>query len=765
MDKPFSFPIYEIEPSTETQAHEATHLNHSHRDDFAQPASKVLHLQPEKLTFESDIGHTRDIGTRLVDQPEHKNNFELWEELLRFRQRHRGDQGTLDIWKGLTTRVDGVLLPLTGERAEFFWKSFVELGLKRELFLKDVVDYAISLANRYGNGLSSLYESVVGGLLERGRVKQAVEWHRKLQSTGLAVPDDLVRVLLPAIHSVSQPADTSPLISAAVHQRRPVPGLEIFQTLCRASPGHQVYGRTISILLKEGHGEEAIRLHKFLTRRNDHPKSLEEMQPLLDYVEKYGVREEFKQLRSYAQRQFKGDFESLDLETSEQGEDPTDAVEGAPGGNAFKDDIGARLFATRALNFDMVLGTLKMLGVSTIGPRILREMAIRSHGSQDILEKIKIFRQSGISVGDNVFARLIQKLAAQNREILLSDLLRSDQHPVALEDPRLQESLLVSYYMARDSRQYNLSLAVLAELFPDSPGLLDIHFRKHIATGEFRAATKVVDELALRGKTLNENSVDFMAEQVLTPRRMNHQPPPGNRLSTHDEVMFIYKILQRVVPAGVYVSAAFWVEMLKRLGMCNYWDDLRNCCLWLVHQYSPKSRSRSGKPWVTPQSRTGPVRGQDSRMVNLIFTPGMQGAIVAWGFRCRVTDETESKTPYTHSTTGDKLIPWTRGLILLRELEQAGLVLQRRAIRDATRVRLAMLYGEYCHSARRMNRMLRRRNPYSLQRVLVDISRAWGESSLFDGMESQPDRLVNPPRTLASRRRSAGVVLSRKRAR
>lgn len=762
--KTFSSPIYDIEPSTESQERETTHPNRSDRKALEKSVIESVHLQPEKLAFESDIGHTSDIGTRLVDHSDHKNNFELWEELLRFRQRHWGDQGTLDIWKGLSTRVNDVWLPVRGERADFFWQSFVKLGLERELYLKDVMDYAINLAEHQGQCWPYLHERAVGGLLERHRAVDAIKWHKKLVSTGLAGPDDLVRVLLPAIHAASKPFVLNPLTPRSGKRQTSGSRLKKFRSLYRSSPGLKIYGSAISMLLQKGCGEDAISLHEFLIKHNDHPTSLKELQPLLEYVRKYGLREEFKRVRSYAERRFEDDFKYADLKNPDSSEaKPTNTKKDMREGRPFKDDIGARLFATRALNFDMVLGTLKMLGASAIGPRTLREMALRSRGSQDILEKIKIIRQSGMPIADTAFARLVQKLAGQNREILLSDLLQSDQHPDVLDDVSVQEPLLFSNYMARDSRQYKLSLAILAELFPESPGLLDVHFRKHIVAGEFNEASKVVDELALNGKTLNEDSVDFMAEHVLTPRRMHRRPPPGRRLSTNDEVMFVFEILQRVVPAGGYVSAAFWAEMLKRLGMGRYWNDLRECCIWLVRQYSPKLQSQSEKPWVIPQSRMGTARALDSRMVDLIFSPYMQSAIVAWGFMYLVRDKTDPKSVYVHPTTGHKHIPWTRGLILLRELEQDGLVLETHAIRDATRARLANLYGEYCHSSRPLNRLLRRNNPYSLQEVLAEIDSAWRESSLWNGLDiSQPERLVNPYRSPRSRRRSAKVILSRK---
>jgi hypothetical protein len=150
-------------------------------------------------------------------------------------------------------------------------------------------------------------------------------------------------------------------------------------------------------------------------------------------------------------------------------------------------------------------------------------------------------------------------------------------------------------------------------------------------------------------------------------------------------------------------------------------------------------------------------------MLRLIFSPAMQHAIVHWGFMVRVTSESASKLAYTHPTTGSKLIPWTRGILLLRELEQAGLGLRKWAIHNAARARLAMLFSRWCPSQRRMTRMLRRNNPYSLQRVATDVLHAWGDSCFLRGLEKKnPKRLVNPRRTKYSLRRTARVRLPRK---
>ncbi|CAG7927040.1 unnamed protein product [Penicillium olsonii] len=767
--RPFSFPIYEIEESSEHPILEHTDVadGQEHRRTTQYPIEQLA-LRPDKLEFESDVGHLNDIGTRLVDGTDNRFNLDLWEELLRYRQRHYGDTGTIDIWEGLTVRVDGVRLPVEGKQAEFFWRSFVDLGLRREIFLTDVVQYAVKLMENHNSHWPKLYSRIVGGFLEQGSPNRAVEWHKRLQSARLATPNDTLQILPSALSLSSLPAGTEWALSNELEMSPLSPRLKAFQDMCSTIPGHQFYGPVIATLTRHGHGESAISMHSFLTHREDHPQTPTDIQPLLDFVEKFGLRKEFNKLRRYYKRRFDPEA-SVDqpgpIHLAQHAQHAQHAEKNSQDEKPFKDDLGAKLFATRALNFDMIVGGLKMIGVTDIGPRTLREMATRAHGNQDLLDKLKILRQSGISIGNTVFSRLVQKLAAQNRDILLSDILRSDQHPDVFEDKRTQESMLVSYYMARDWRLYNMTLAVLTELYPATPDLSDIHFRKHLAAWELAAACKVADELALRNQTLSEDSVDYMAEQVLTPRRMHHRPPPGQRLSTSQEVVFIFKILKRVVPAGGYVSAAFWVEILKRLGMADAWKDwaeLRHLCHWLVRQYTSSAEALSQ---TDTQLHESPVqtRSQDRRILDLVFTPQMQAAIISWGFMFRVLDTTASKFTIPHpSKPEEKLVPWVRGLILLRELEKLGLRLDKRLISQAVRHRLAMLYSEHVLSARRVNRMLRRRNPYTAQQVVHDVFQAWGDASLFNGLERNLEHLVNPPRSTRSKRRAPGVRLSRK---
>ncbi|PWY87754.1 hypothetical protein BO70DRAFT_360398 [Aspergillus heteromorphus CBS 117.55] len=715
-----------------------------------------LGLQPEKLEYESDIGHADDIGTRLVDDPAHRNDIKLWEELLRYRQRHYGDKGTLEIWEGLTVRVDGVQLPVDGEAADFFWQSFVDVSFKRDVIMNEIANYALGLWYKRGKRWDKLYEAVVGGYIERGMTQQAVEWHKKLQHPHLACPNDIIRVLQPCIDA--QQRTQAP---GLVQPKRAASSLRVFRTICRLSRGHQIYVPIMSELLRGGHVEEVLRMHKFLTKQEDHPPTFSDLEPLLESTKAHGLWEIYRELHGYATERFPNEIEKPDGSDS--------AAQAELKGNVsheekpIRDELGARIFATEALNFQMILSGLRMFHVSAIGPQSLREMALRAHGSQDILNKLRELDQAGISIGDSVFARLLRKLATENRDIVLSDLLHSDEHPDALEDERVQESLLLSYYLSQDRRPYNMTLAILGEVSKDGPDLFNIHFRKHLAANEWSSASKVVDEMTLRGETINKESIDFMINTVLTPRRPGAGPVQGSNRSEVAEVSFMFRILQRIIPLGATVGPELWIELLKRFGMTGSWDELQTCCVWLARHYSPTLKQANTPLEIislptTPQpAHAGLIHRQGSALLETIFSKQMQSAIVDWGFQMRVSAKRDDYNP--RGIDGETLVPWVRGLILLRELEQNGVRLWTSWISKACRHRLAVCFGRPRQSSRHMNRMLRRETPYSAERVVENITRVWGEPSLFGGQENLDFyRLINPPSSKMSLRRTGRTL-------
>ncbi|KAL2797770.1 hypothetical protein BJX66DRAFT_297182 [Aspergillus keveii] len=687
-----------------------------------------LALQTQRLDDESDVGVTDGLGTRLVDDPRYKNDFSLWLEVLRYRERRYGNKGTLDVWKGLMARVPGGLeLPVDGQYADVFWQSFVDLGLKRETLLVEVTDYALDLRKKTGKRWPKLYQSVVGRFVQCAKRSQALKWHTKLQDGHLTDPSDLIHCFESALSDFAILGEG--VSGNATVRGRPLAWrLSAFREVCRHTNGHRIYSQVISALIAKGELTGAIRMHKFLVERGDHPQSHKELEPFLELAKDFGCADDYAELWKYyidfKMQHTTNETKTSDIPIAENQPAETDAndwIKEKP----FNDEFGARIFATQALRFDMILSGLKMFSVQAIGPRSLREMAIRARGCHDLHERITRLQQEGISIGNSIFAQLLRRLAKENREILLSDLLQSDQHPDMLQDVDMQERLLASYYEVRDWRQYNLTSAILRELHGEgSRELMNIHARKHLACGELALASKVIDDMLTQGFSPTRKTTEFMATHILTPRRVGVGPVRQGDLHFAQELAFVYRFLQRIAQADAHIPPKLWIELLKRLGMTDSWDELRKCSLWLARHYS------SSRTWLLPSDHPPLNQAHGEQMLETIFTEKLQDAIVAWGFI--IQPPTKVRTYTVTGPDGEQLAPFVRGLTLLRELQQTGVPIRLGRLIKVCEQRLIMLYGPPKVSNRPKNRQLRQENRYVFERVVADLNRAWGEPHLID---------------------------------
>ncbi|KAL6234496.1 hypothetical protein BDW75DRAFT_161953 [Aspergillus navahoensis] len=677
---------------------------------------KDLGSQLERLDYESDVGHSDDIGTRLVDDPTHRNDFELWLELLRYRQRHYGDNGTLHIWEGMTKRVRGLQLPVDGETADFFWRSFVNYGLKHEATLNEIVDYALELQNQTGKRWPKLYQSIVGTFVKLGLEKQVVKWHKRLQNTYPPSDGDISECFTAALFDY----DSFGRASAGLRAR-----IAAFREICKHTNGHQVYDQVITALMSSGKSKELLRMHEFLIGQGDHPRSLEELKPVLEYVRIFSSNATKARLQRYRDERFGRDnaADSRVPFPPTTDRSPAVCVEDQLEENGLKDDFGARIFATKALSIEMIISGFKTFRIPAIGPQTLREMARRARGSHDILEKLEQLEQSKISVGNSVFVRLLRRLAREKEEILLSDLIHSDQHHDVLEDTETQASLLVSHYAARDWRQYNLTLVVLKELLGEGSELLKIHFQKHLAAGEKDLAAQAVTDMLAQGFTLEPATLTFMVNYLFGPRKPGRKAVNQPNLRSTHTLPSAFRYLQNIALAGTCVPAKLWIELLKRYGMVGRWEELRTCCLWLARRYSTIP---------SPPGDEVQVSKNDPLVLQQIFDRHMQEAIVSWGFIIEPPSMLRSKNYHAIGMHGERLVPFVRGILLLRELHSKGIIVQSPLVRRVSKRRLVMLYGQPFFSNRKRNRRLRTLNPYTADRVIEDVNRAWGEPELFD---------------------------------
>lgn len=708
----------------------------SHLRDPSNPISNFLaqdhylsdgRLDPAKWNFKSDTVSPEGAVSSSVDGP-FKRDFGLGTELLEYHRKRYGNAGVMHVWKEFTRKVDDMDLPVEGEDADYIWNTFVTTGLEHEWMLKEVQLYAEGLWNRKGLRWRSFYKKIVGGFFERGYTKKSVEWHLRLKQIHLAWPNEVA--------SVFQQATTAKS------------GLQGFRQICQNVEGHKIYNIVMPLLWEQGMVQKALALHDFLMSRGDGPRTFRDIEPLLRYVEKYGSEKQHSYL---VQQLVKAGIMNASHEENLQSghkESTTDGRLSPSAKTPFSDGFGARLFATRALTFDLILAGLKMFGVDSIGPLTLREMALRAVSVEALVSQLVALRREGISTGDSVFSRLVVKLAFGKSTRLLQDVLESDQHPDVFEDMRVQESLLAAYTMAEDWRQVNKTLAIMSVASSEDPQNHNVLFRNAVRLRNWGAAMQQFETMRQQGGQLTRATIRWLQQEVLPRRRRSRHPSNDN--ASVEALRRLIWIYQQVIVSGGRISPEAWTECLKRLGMYGLWDELEKLCLWLVTVYGDSGRAGHG--WIRPVKAQGQLTVDDpvaferllpaahsQAPLRRIFGVRLQEAIVSWGFILRPHNQL---VPDSYNE-GQLLIPWVRGVSLLRQLKEKGVIVQTNTIKRACRARLAIIFSEYRLSSRLRNRMLRRENPWSLQEILANIHKAWGQS-VFSEYGSDYYRLVNP---------------------
>lgn len=692
-----------------------------------------MSLDVDKLEYESSF-YTEAIngGKRLVDDSSRKDDFELWKELLRYRKRRYGHQGVVEIWKGIVDRNHDIQLPVEGETADYIWETFVEAGLVDEQLLHDITKYSETLWTSTEKRWNKLYQTVVGGLFTKGLPEEAVAWHRKLQPIHLKEPNDIISVMAQAVSCIPQKAPDWSLYSRGTITLGNGRGVRSFGEICLATEGHQIYEAIIPFLLQKGLALDATYMHDFLVKRGDKPRDSNTLQQILDFATTEShtfsqkVRQRLQKIKSDTlSKSFLNSLAaSGETDVSGNGQEGTEQDRPKDEDDwikekTFRDEFGARLFATKALTVDMITNGLQMFGVQAIGPLSLREIALRAEGPKDILEKIQALRKANITIRDCAFTRLVERLALEHKDIVLEDLLHSDQHPDVLEDVAVQETLLCSYLMARDWRLHNLTKAILNEVAKDD--MDNIQFRVSLSAKEWSAASDVVDRMYLDAKPLTQQSIDHMFYAVLTPRLPGRlQPYPED--PKIDEVKYAERILKLAFRSGTEIDPQYWVELLKRMGMHRHdqWQRIQDLCLWLAQNYvvqedSPFLHSLSRSSGVDPDT----ILAKNRTMIRHIFNPRMQMALIAWGFKSPLWYK-NAVHEIPDPVGGGMVLLWTRGLLLLRDLERLGITIYPSFVRQACRERLQILFGEL-YSVKIWNRTLRQNNPFKMSHILNDM--------------------------------------------
>jgi hypothetical protein len=674
----------------------------------------------ERWQYESDLDNSDPNGSypRLVDSPKYAMDFDLWLELVRFRQRHYGLEGLITIWKNLSGR--GLQLPCGGRIADELWSALLELGFNFPEILKEIEVYAKKQRALTGQSWPKLYLTILRYHL-RFKPNYAYEWHAHLHIDFPPSPEHVVELFRHALMNEA----------ALGYFRRIYIGLGM----------RHMYNTIIPEFCARGDFTAALKWHNLLIRKCDLPSNASISEPLLHHLAIYGNHDHLVEITkrmvdagvSFADRT-RSNLKPAPLISRVLMNRQLGEIHGISP-KVLTDGFCARLFATTMFTIDIVINGLCVLGVEAIGPLSLKELASREKSIPEAINsRIDQLSRAGISIGNSTFSKLVRKLASEGKSTLLNDVLACDLHPDTFEDRNLLESLFLSYHQAGDTRQMERTLAILTvnstheSLAADYLNLL---LRLYLTRRDLNGIKLTLDKMRDMHLMVSPRSSSYVRVCMLSRRQV------GRRPYRTDDLPLVINIWQQLLQLGGTVPPIAWREILKRLGIAGQLMDFEALSLWLAKWYSdPTARAshlslassemedrKVSTPRVlailSPRHHLHPLRS--------LFPTVMQEAIVTWGFQRGVNGKILRDTSSTGRT---RRLPWTWGLQLLRKLSQCKVHVARQTVARICRQRLVSLFG--CGlSNRKINRRAQQVNKHYLSHYANEIREIWG-ADLFD---------------------------------
>ena len=684
-----------------------------------------------------------DIGVEkrvyLVD--EYPNDWQLWYELLEYRERHSGFPGVRSIWAEILKRQ--LDLPTDGAIADRLWNKFVVSGLQDEAFMEDILDYAQDLRRRTDEYWANFYIRVIQHHL-RFEPQTTLSWHRRLK-----------KVLPPRL------SDYEKLFQQALNEDT----LNIFKILYLDRPIPHIYPFIVPTLCRRDMFRDALKWHFLLTRTNDYPTKIEDVTALFEYYKKMKEKTSFRRLLASV----RGKIDQLpDLEESKSEQPPMNPP-------ALSDNLCARLFATKLLPVEGILNGLELFGVSIIGAAALREIAFRSNfDCFTMREYLKHMEVNGIRPESSKYGDMLCSAAQNDQTWLLRSIVESDAHPDTFNNFRVQEELLTMYWSQRDMEAVERTISVLTWGAPDVSATRqrqNLMLRVHLRLNQDVEVRRMIEDMKACGSDVTPSSIKLLRSKYLKPRH------PGEKMARQDMLYQLTNVIDAMklsLDTGGNIPIESWKEILRRLGMNGSLSTFRYLALWLAKKYAtvptkehasvglrhdPNALDQStssrpvqvlnistlctkGQPLMSTtnvpedevrdlamQSLRGadPPRQSPSANADLghcnarhrrddtglassplleLFTPISQRAIIAWGFH------QDLKQPPKETSISElqfQQTEWSWGIQLLRDLKDLGVPVSDSLVRKQCQRRLAILFGRR-QEWTEINRKLRDQN-------------------------------------------------------
>ena len=682
----------------------------------------------EQYQYESDLESPALQGPRLVDDPLNTKGYGLWLELIIFRNRHHGAEGTMAIYKEIFRR--GLRLPTRGIVADQLWDLLIRAGFYDSRFLEEVVSYAIRLERFTRRVWLGLYCGVMSIALKKDP-DSAYSWHLKLRDAFPPSLGDYQKLFKLSFHWGS-----------SAHLRRlyrDLPLLGMYRTVIWPLCESQIY-------------DEALKWHDLLFDAKDFPARFSDIRPLLDHLayirDGHRLENIVKALTeakigisSVAENFVRKDAAiSREIMNRKLGE-----IHGV-GAKHLSDGFCARLFATRLFSIETIINGLRMVAVEAIGPLSLREMAVRDDCDPGaICDHADRLKNAGISLDSSVFCHLVRTLALENKRGILKSIVDSDLHPDTFADYDLQERLLAQYYEGNDLAKIERTLAIFTTGLPVKSlqtVRTNLILRCQVTLGRRERVLATLGQMKHMGIPVSARSSRHLRVCWISRRQVRRGADQIHELG------ILIKASQMTMQSGGFVPIIAWREIMRRLGMAGRLMEFENLALWLVDWYlSPAAKAavlkrvllsgHSGqaliKGHVSPDD--SPNRNP-SRILNTLFTTAARHAIVAWGFQHFMPSRRNIRRFKT--STGENLprfrrtpqFQWTWGLHLLHKLRERGMHIRKSQVARICRHRLNTLFG-IGRSKRNINRRARSEqsalDSYTESVYIRKMEAIWGE--------------------------------------
>lgn len=651
-----------------------------------------------QLCLEADVGHVSHIGARLIDAPHLRHDIELWEILLIAQALQNGHEGIKAIWKGMKFRGEAFRLDGNDPRVDALWKTFLAAGAEDHQFLWSLCKEAKNLTyNR-----PRLFTEIVGAALEGTNPLEAVQFAVVVGKEHYRGREDLLAIF-----------------SAACHSRNAA-ALEAFCRIYDLVSGGQVYDEITTTLWAQDRSADAFMMHSFLISRKDLPLQFSSLEPFINNLalqnkslDKFlspltlagtSFEAQARRLWSIGRSRITGiPADSLNIVASKtMGSMP----------NKLSDPFIARAFATRAFSFDFAVNSLRMIGLSEVGPLAVRQLASSSPDLATLRARFQKLEELDVDTGASAFVRILRNVCDAGHWTMVQALVNNDLHHEVFEDAELQKRLLVDYYRSQDWRQLNRTLVVLNDgrFDEDSRGRsANLLLRVMVATGDWRAALNCAATLQEHNYQISSGFPRSLDPFFHTPRQVTIHPD-SNEI---DKTAFLIGMMQMVLASGTNIKTRFWRRAIKALGQQGRLLEVEAILYWIAEWLKAGG--------LNEEVNQKPLSGRWNN-ISLFVDDKFQKALMSWCFRPRKGSRLVS---------AERCLRWTR--ILKRLRDEYGVEVHEHVIRWAFIKRLRRLFATGMQ-LKGSNAWVRARNRFS-------ISRYW---ELYDQMwDMKPSGQVN----------------------